>query len=81
MASLYDQDFYQWALETAASLRDGRVAEVDLESVAEEIEGLANRDLRELTSRLKHVLEHKLKLEYLPAWLPRGLDAYGDAQS
>ena len=45
MASLYDQDFYQWALKTAAALRGGRVAENDLENVAEEIEGLANRDL------------------------------------
>jgi len=69
MQKLYDQDFYQWALETAAALRAGRIAEVDIESVAEEIESMANRDFRELISRLSRILEHKLKLAYLPAWM------------
>jgi hypothetical protein len=62
MPSLYDQDFYLWAKQTAAALRSGRIAEVDLENVAEEIEGLANRDYRELYSRLRRILEHKLRL-------------------
>jgi hypothetical protein len=62
MHKLYDQDFYLWAKETAAAIRSGRIAEVDLENVAEEIEGLANRDYREVYSRLRRILEHKLKL-------------------
>jgi hypothetical protein len=36
--SLYDQDFYAWANEQAALLRAGRVAEADIENIAEEIE-------------------------------------------
>jgi len=62
MQKLYDRDFYLWAKETAAALREGRVAEADLENIAEEIDGLANRDYRELYSRLRRILEHKLKL-------------------
>ena len=62
MQKLYDRDFYLWAKETAAALREGRVAEADLENIAEEIDGLANRDYRELYSRLRGILEHKLKL-------------------
>jgi hypothetical protein len=62
MQKLYDRDFYRWAKETAAALRSGRVTEIDLEDVAEEIEGLANRDFRELGRRLSRILEHKLKL-------------------
>jgi hypothetical protein len=47
MRNRYDQDFYSWALETIAALRSGRIAEVDLDHVAEEIEGMAKRDLGE----------------------------------
>jgi hypothetical protein len=65
MQNLYDRDFYCWALETAAALRSGRIAEVDLDHVAEEIESMANRDLRELKSRLERILEHKLKLQLI----------------
>jgi hypothetical protein len=65
MRNLCDQGFYSWALETRAALRCGRIAEVDLDHVAEEIEGMANRDLRELNSRLERIVEHKLKLQLI----------------
>jgi hypothetical protein len=47
MQNLYDQDSDGGALATAGALRSGRIAEVDLDHVAEEIEGMANRDRRE----------------------------------
>ena len=59
---LYDQDFNVWAQETAAALRAGRWAAVDVEHVAEEIEDMAKRNKRELESRLTQILEHLLKL-------------------
>ncbi len=31
-SSLYDRDFYAWSVEQAALLREGRVAEADLEN-------------------------------------------------
>ena len=63
VTALYDQDFYRWTLETAAALRSGRLAEVDLEHAAEEIEDMGKRDMRAVVSRLQRILEHKLKLE------------------
>jgi hypothetical protein len=48
MRNRYDQDFYSCAPETIARLRSGRIPEVDLDHVVEEIEGMANRNLGEL---------------------------------
>jgi hypothetical protein len=59
---LYDQDFYLWTRETAAALRAGRLADVDIERVAEEIEDMGKSNARELESRLTQILEHLLKL-------------------
>ena len=65
MPKLYDRDFYRWTLETAAALRSGRLAEVDIEHVAEEIEDMGKRDMRAAIRRLQRILEHKLKLELI----------------
>lgn len=64
--SLYEQDFYSWALEQAAHLRAGRLAELDLANLAEEIEGLARSEARELRSRYVTLLIHLLKWEFQP---------------
>ena len=55
---LYERDFYSWALEQASHLRAGRLAELDLENLAEEMEGLARADARELKSRYATLLAH-----------------------
>ena len=60
--NLYDTDFALWAEHTAELIRSGRFEAVDLEHVAEEIEDMGRRDLRELSSRLERTLEHALKL-------------------
>ena len=52
MANLYDEDFAVWTTETARLLRAGRLNEVDIEHVAQEIEDMGKRDKRELHSRL-----------------------------
>jgi hypothetical protein len=64
--SLYERDFYAWALEQAAHLRAGRLAELDLANLAEEIEGLARAEARELRSRYVTLLIHLLKWEFQP---------------
>jgi hypothetical protein len=61
----YDEDFYEWTATTAEALRQGRFADVDVENVAEEIESMGRRDLHELASRLRGLLEHKLKLSLI----------------
>lgn len=63
---LYERDFYTWALEQAAHLRAGRLAELDLANLAEEIEGLARAEARELRNRYATLLTHLLKWEFQP---------------
>ena len=60
-SELYDQDFVRWTEDQAAALRAGRLGELDLENLAEEIESLGGRDRRELKSRLAVLLLHLLK--------------------
>ncbi len=62
----YESDFNLWCHETAALIREGRWKEIDGEHLAEEIEALANRDYREVDSRLAIVLLHLLKWHVQP---------------
>lgn len=61
---LYDSDFCEWTHRTAQLLRQGRFKDVDVEHVAEEIEDMGKRDLRELCSRLEVLLAHLLKWKF-----------------
>jgi hypothetical protein len=47
--SLYDEDFFAWSQQQA---HGGSNYELDWENLAEEIEGLARSERRELASRL-----------------------------
>ena len=60
----YDSDFHLWSQTQAALIREGRIAEIDLENVAEEIESLGRSDRREIRSRLEILLVHLLKWEF-----------------
>ena len=64
--TLYDQDFYAWANQQAWLLRDGKLAQADIEHIAEEIESMGNAERRELESRLAVVLMHLLKWQFQP---------------
>jgi hypothetical protein len=63
--TLYDVDFAVWADRTAGLLRAGRIAEVDLENVAEEIESLARDErmavLNELRRMLTSLIERRIQ--------------------
>ena len=65
-ASLYERDFYAWANEQAALLRDRRLSEADIENIAEEIESMGRSEKRELISRLTVLLLHLLKWQAQP---------------
>ena len=65
-AELYDLDFAEWARENAELLRSGRVAEADLEHIAEEIEDMGKRERRSLYTRCVRLIEHLLTWEHQP---------------
>ena len=65
--SIYDEDFYGWALDQAALLRARRFDELDLENLVEEVEDLAESAARELESRFIILLAHLLKWQHQPA--------------
>lgn len=66
MPGLYDTDFNRWTLEQTAALRAGRFLDLDLEHLAEEIEGLSKSDKRAIKSQLVRLLFHLLKLRFQP---------------
>jgi hypothetical protein len=65
-AELYDRDFAEWALRNAELLRSGRVAEADLDHIAEEIEDMAKRERHAMQSRLARLVQHLLKWHVQP---------------
>ncbi|MCT6678023.1 DUF29 domain-containing protein, partial [Staphylococcus aureus] len=65
-STLYEQDFYAWANEQAGLLRAGKLAQADIEHIAEEIESMGKTEKRELVSRLAVLLLHLLKWQFQP---------------
>lgn len=63
---LYDSDFYAWANEQATLLREGKLAQADIEHIAQEIESMGKTEKRELASRLKILILHLLKWRFQP---------------
>ena len=55
----HDQDFYSWAMQTAQLVREGRLAEIDCEYVAEELEDMGAAKEREFAPfSLEQVLDN-----------------------
>jgi len=63
---LYDRDFYAWSREQAELLRAGKLADADIEHIAEEIDSMGRTEKRELISRLTVLLLHLLKWRHQP---------------
>lgn len=64
MSNLYEGDVVAWALEQAALLRSGRLDCIDTLNIAEEIEGVAKSEKRELASRFAVLLSHLLTWQF-----------------
>jgi predicted nucleic acid-binding Zn-ribbon protein len=65
---LHTADFFGWANQQAALLRAGRIAEIDREHLAEEIEDIGKSLYRELINRLTVLFLHLLKWQYQPGY-------------
>jgi hypothetical protein len=66
LSELYDQDFHAWALRNASLIRDGRLEQLDLEHLAEELEDMGANRQQQLESRLRILTGHLLKWQYQP---------------
>jgi hypothetical protein len=64
--SLYERDYYTWALHQARALKEHRLEDLDWENLSDEVEGLAKTEWRELRSRLKVLVEHLIKWQLQP---------------
>ncbi len=64
---LYEQDLVLWYQETITRLKQRNFNELDIDNLIEEIESLANRERRELKSRLFVLVCHYLKRLYIPS--------------
>jgi hypothetical protein len=64
--SLYDTDYVAWLEEQAAHLHAGRLSALDVENVAEELEGLMRSQRQQLENRLEVLILHLLKWDHQP---------------
>ena len=66
MKSSYDHDFYNWAMYNAQLLKEGKLAQADIEQIAIELESMGRSEYNALVSRLGILLAHLLKWHYQP---------------
>jgi hypothetical protein len=64
--SPYDTDYVAWLNEQAQHLRAGRVHALDVENVAEDLEGLMRSQRQQLENRLEVLIRHLLKWDHQP---------------
>lgn len=66
MAISYETDFAEWAFQQAALLKAGRLEDLDIENLTEEIESMGRSEQRALHSRMERLITHLLKWQYQP---------------
>jgi len=68
-ASLYERDFYSWALEQERALIEHRTEDLDWDNLADEVGDLARSERRAFRSQCARLIEHLLKLAFAPPHL------------
>ncbi len=72
-AKLYEEDFYLWVQRQADLLRAGRLRDLDLAHLIEEVDDLGANLKGMAFSRTQQIIRHLLKLQYSSAADPRRL--------
>jgi hypothetical protein len=72
---LYEADLHLWASQQAALLREGRLNELDLIHIAEELDDVGSEIYQRLESALTVLLTHMLKWDFQPDRRSRGWEA------
>ena len=70
-SSLHDLDFYAWTQQQISLLKSGKLQDVDVEHLIEEIESKGAGERRELINRLAILLAHLLKWQHQPSFRGR----------
>jgi Domain of unknown function DUF29 len=73
--SLYEDDLYSWTTRQATLIRAGRLDELDLDHIAEELDDLGSEIYRRLESALTVLFMHMLKWDYQPEFRSRRWEA------
>jgi len=60
----YEQDFNHWIEQHIALLREGKLNEIDVEHLLEELEDMGKSNQNELESRFRVLLAHLLKWQF-----------------
>jgi len=72
---LYEADLHLWASQQAALVREGRLSELDLVHIAEELDDVGNEIYQRLESALTILLAHMLKWDFQPDRRSRSWEA------
>ncbi len=64
--TLYEKDYCLWLEETIQLLQEGRLTELDVSNLIEEIEDMGRSEKKAVKSNLKIILWHWLKYKYQP---------------
>ena len=70
-AYTYEQDFVGWLNTQAELLKTGKVNELDIKNLVEEIEAMGRSEKRELESRMIVLVMHLLKWTFQPNYQSR----------
>ena len=63
---LYERDFYAWAMQNAHLMRLGKLSEIDVQNIAEELESMGKSEKRAFMNRLAVLIAHLLKWQFQP---------------
>ncbi|MBC5795824.1 DUF29 domain-containing protein [Sphaerospermopsis sp. LEGE 00249] len=64
--TLHETDFNLWLEQTAIFLKEGKLEQLDIENLIEEIEGMSRKEKDALESNLIRILQHLLRWKYQP---------------
>ncbi|MFO0048950.1 MAG: DUF29 domain-containing protein, partial [Pseudanabaena sp.] len=64
LKTIYEEDYLQWLEMTTEQLRTGKLENLDIENLLEEIEAMARKEKVALESNLEILLMHLLKYQY-----------------
>ncbi|MGV0102777.1 DUF29 domain-containing protein [Nostoc sp. DSM 114160] len=62
--TLYESNYLQWLEETIKCLKNRQLADIDYESLIEELEDLAKNEKRRVKSLLEQIIRHLLLYQY-----------------